>query len=259
LSRLTLSLFAALCAALLLAACGGGGGTSSSGGSTAVTTATAEATPSGGEAETTPSGGAKKGGSEKNSGPPKVITEPREDETGVGVDESRKQAEAAIEKSIVASVSHSDPADCTKVEAPSFLEQTTGLSGEEAVQSCEAEAEASGGREETVNVKSVEAVGESAVADVTISGGSLDGQTVEIALRREEGNWRLGRLIGFQHFDRAAFIATLGRAMTEQGGAVAKARACVLKDLALLPTVEFENSVLEHSGPAVSKAFEACQ
>ena len=110
-----------------------------------------------------------------------------------------------------------------------------------------------------VAVKSVEAVGESAVADVAISGGSLDGQTLEIALRREDGEWRLGRLIGFLHFDRAAFIATLGKAMSEQGGAVAKARGCVLKDLAPLPTVEFENSVLEHSGPAVTEAFEACQ
>jgi hypothetical protein len=237
LSRLTVSALVALCAALLLAACGGGGGTSSG------------AATGGGETAS--------GGGTQNS-PPRVITEPREAETGVGVDESRKQAEAAIERAIVASVSRDDPAACTKVEAGSFLEQTTGLSGAEAVRACEEEAEA-GGRDEKVSVRSVEAVGESAVADVAISGGSLDGQTVEIALRREGGRWRLGRLIGFQHFDRSAFIETLGTTMAAQGGTVARARQCVVKDLELLPTVEFENSILERSGPAISKAFEACQ
>jgi hypothetical protein len=207
-----------------LTACGGGGGDSSSGGAGTA------------------------GGSSKVQVEPREAQDPPADE-------------AEIEAAIVASVEEKDPANCTRIEAPGFLEQTTGRSGAEALAACEEEARAEAGKppRETVSVGSVEAIGESAAATATISGGSLDGQTVEIALRKEGGRWRLGRLVGFEGFDKATFVAAVGAVLGEEGGEAAAARTCVEKGLAKLPDSELEDSILTGGAPRFQQAFEACR
>ena len=235
-------LIAAMGLAASLAACGGGDSTSDWGESTA---SGGEST-SGGEREIAPD-------SAEPSGAPTIQTEPREPKATAA---DRKEIEAAI----VASVSEKDPANCTRIENPGFVEQTTHLSGPEALKACEESAEAEAGKppRETVEVDSVEAVGESAIAMATISGGNLDRQTLEIALRKEGGRWRLGRLVGFERFDPDAYVAAIGKLMTEQGGEVAAARDCVEKRLAKVPAEEFEKLILVGSAPLVQSTFESC-
>jgi hypothetical protein len=229
-------LLAAVGAAAFLAACGGGGDSTEAKGSGAV--------------PEQPAGT----GTEESGGKPKIQTEPRE---AKDTPADKKEIEAAI----VASISEKDPANCTRIEAPGFVEQTTHQRGQAAITACEESAEAEAGEpaRETVAVRSVEAVGESAVALAAISGGTLDGQTLEIALRKESGDWRLGRLIGFESFDPEAYMAAIGEVMTEQGGEVAAARPCVEQRLAKVPSEEFEKAILIGSAPLVQSAFENCQ
>jgi hypothetical protein len=250
-------LLLALGVAVSLSACGGGDSTSSGGGETSVeltepSEAERSAEPT--EAESPESTAHEEAEEpEESGGKPEIHTEPREPKDTAA---DTKEIEAAI----VASVSEKDPANCTRIEAPGFLEQTTHLRGQEALQACEESAAAEAGKppRETVDVKSVEAVGESAVALATISGGNLDGQTLEIALRKEGGRWRLGRLIGFEKFDRDAYINAITGRMSEQGGEVAAARGCVEGRLAKVPTDEFEKLILIGSAPLVQSTFENC-
>jgi len=231
----------ALGLSLALAACGGGGG----GG----------ATTAAGSAAKSP---------EEEAG--KTIVQPKE-ETGATKNETEPAAKPGtkadkkeIEAAIVASVSEKDPANCTTVEAPGFIEQTTGQSGQAALHACEVEARL-GAKEahETVKVSKIEATTESAIADAKLSGaGALDGQTLEIALRKEEGRWRLGRLVGFDGFDRPAFSAAVGATMKAQGGPAAEAHACVEANLEKVSRKEIENSILVGTAPDVVQAYNSC-
>jgi hypothetical protein len=244
----------ALGLSLALAACGGGGGETT----TAQTTApTAEGPATAGE-----TGGASTSPEEEAG---KTIVQPKEEsgaknETEPAAKPGTKADKKEIEAAIVASVSEKDPANCTTVEAPGFIEQTTGQSGQAALHACEVEARL-GAKEahETVKVSKIEATTESAIADATLSGaGALDGQTIEIALRKEDGRWRLGRLVGFDGFDRPAFSAAVGETMKAQGGPAAEAHACVEANLEKVSRKEIENSILVGSAPDVVQAYNSC-
>lgn len=68
--------------------------------------------------------------------------------------------------------------------------------GAEAVKTCEKEASEESGAE-SASVSNVEVDGSKATADVALTGGSLDGQGVEVALVKQGDQWKLDEITGF--------------------------------------------------------------
>ncbi len=94
--------------------------------------------------------------------------------------------EAQITEAIERVATSGDLAVCTELQTQRFTEQVVGegLSGEKAVKACEANAEL--GVADGAEVSAIEADGETATANVALTGSTFDSQTLELGLVREE-------------------------------------------------------------------------
>lgn len=167
--------------------------------------------------------------------------------------------ESQIEEAIETSATSTDPADCKKLETQGFMEQTTQSSGTEAVTRCEKQATEEKGSE-AATASNVEVEGSKATADVAISGGSFDGQTVEVTLVKEGDQWKLDELTGFANFDRAKLIEAFEKTFAEPSNRVSKSLAsCLIESLEADSEEEFENLMLSGSAEGFEEVAEACQ
>jgi hypothetical protein len=116
--------------------------------------------------------------------------------------------EGEVEEVIEASVTSTDPADCKKLQTQQFMEQTSRESGAVAVKKCEEEAENDEGAD-SAEISEVTIDGDVATAETALSGGSLDGQAVEVALVKDGAQWKLDEVVKFTAFDHAKLIEVL--------------------------------------------------
>ncbi|HVQ58960.1 MAG TPA: hypothetical protein VMS60_08650 [Solirubrobacterales bacterium] len=167
--------------------------------------------------------------------------------------------ESQIEEAIEASATSTDPADCTKLETQRFMEQTTQSEGAEAVARCEKQATEEKGSE-AATASNIEVEGSKATADAAISGGSFDGQTVEVALVKEGNQWKLDELTGFAKFDTAKLIEAFEKTFADPSNRVSKSLAsCLLESLEADSEEEFEGLMLSGSAKGFEEIAEACQ
>jgi hypothetical protein len=124
--------------------------------------------------------------------------------------------ESQVEEAIETSATSTDPADCKKLATQRFMEQTTQSEGAEAVETCEEEASNDEGAD-TATVSNVEVDGSNASADVALNGGGFDGQEVEVALVKEDDQWKLDEVAGFVKFDEAKVIETPRKGIRKAG------------------------------------------
>jgi copper chaperone CopZ len=120
--------------------------------------------------------------------------------------------EGQITETIEKVTTTSDPGNCTKLETLSFVEQNGEQKGKAAVRACEEEAEAGKEQAKSVKVSNVDVNGEKATAEVEFEGGSLDSQSLEVALVKEGDDWKLDQIEGFANYDGKA----LGEAFEEE-------------------------------------------
>jgi len=160
--------------------------------------------------------------------------------------------ESQIEEAIEISASSNDPADCKKFSTQKFMEQTDKSSGAEAVESCEEEASKKEGVEEA-SVSNVEIEGSKATAEAALSGGVFDGQEVEIALVKEDGQWKLDEIVRFSAFEPSKVTAFFEKEFDKPSSEISKGQAsCVVESLEGAPKAEFEEALLSSS----TKGFE---
>jgi hypothetical protein len=160
--------------------------------------------------------------------------------------------EGQIEEAVETSATSKDPADCKKLSTQKFMEQTTRSEGAEAVKECEKNA-SNGEGAEAAEVSDVEVDGSKATADVALTGGSFDGQGLEIALAKQGDQWKLDELAGFAEFDKAKVIGILKSQFDEPSSEVSKAQAsCIVESFEEAPQAELEDALLSGS----TKGFE---
>ncbi len=166
--------------------------------------------------------------------------------------------ESQIEEAIETSATSTDPADCTKLETQQFMEQTTQSEGSKAVKECEKQATEEKGSE-AATASNVEVEGSKATADAAISGGSFDGQTVEVALVKEGDQWKLDELTGFAKFDKAKLIEAFEKTFAEPSNGVSESLAsCMIEGFEVGSQKEFENLMLGGSPKGFEEVAEAC-
>ncbi len=166
--------------------------------------------------------------------------------------------ESQIEEAIETSATSNDPASCKKLSTQQFMEQTTRSEGSEAVKECEKQASDETGAEAAA-VSNVEVEGSKATADVALTGGSFDGQTVEVALVKESDQWKLDELTGFAKFDKAKLIEAFETSLAEPSSEVSKSLAsCLVESFEAGSQEEFEELLLSGSAEGLEELAEAC-
>jgi hypothetical protein len=166
--------------------------------------------------------------------------------------------ESQIEETIETSATSTNPADCSKLETQQFMEQTTQSQGSEAVARCERQVTEEKGSE-AATASNVEVEGSKATADMAITGGSFDGQTVEVALVKKGDQWKLDEFTGFAKFDKAKLIEAFEKRFAEPSNGVKKSLAsCLLESFKAESREEFEELMLSGSAEGFEKLAEAC-
>jgi len=167
--------------------------------------------------------------------------------------------DAAIEEAIETSATGTDPSKCTEVQTENFNETETGKSGAAALKACEEEAEEGSEPAESVTVTNVEIIeGDGAAAEVEIEGGTLGGQTVAVAMEKEEGDWKLDGFMGFTKYDPASLAASLEEKLGEEEGISSELAACITEGVEELPEAEVEALVFEKNNEGFEEIATAC-
>jgi hypothetical protein len=166
--------------------------------------------------------------------------------------------EAKVEEVIETSATSTDPADCRRFQTQEFMEQVSREKGEVAVEECEEEAEKEEGAE-SVDVANVEVSGSSATAEAALSGGSLDGQTVEVELVKESDQWKLNEVVKLTQFSREKLMEALEGEFSEHSGEVSpKLAACFLTAFGRAKKKEVEEFLFGESATAIEILAATC-
>jgi hypothetical protein len=109
-----------------------------------------------------------------------------------GGDDEGGGEEAKVEDAIEEIATSKDPATCKTLYTDSYLQKATGRSGTEAVSLCEASVP----QNDTtgVEIEKVEITGNSATATVKTEGGDYDGESLQVGLQKQAGDWKANDL-----------------------------------------------------------------
>lgn len=169
--------------------------------------------------------------------------------------------EAVIEEMIVTTAMSDDPAGCTEFLTLHYLEQTTKLDGEAAVESCEEEAMDPGVENPSeVVVSQVEVDGDSATATVSLTGSSFDGQTVRWELVERDGRWKIHELLGFVDLDAEKLVTEMGRELLRKASSPqeAESMSCIVGLLGEMSAPALERLMLDDSLEPMLALGERC-
>jgi hypothetical protein len=166
--------------------------------------------------------------------------------------------EGQIEEAIETSATSSSPSDCTKLQTLKFDEQGAEVEGKAAVKACEEEQKEAEGQAESVEVSNVEVNGSKGSAEAAVTGGSLDGQTVEINLAKEGDQWKLDEIAGFAKLDQPKLVAALTESF-EKGGEVEESIAtCIEEGFEDASKPEVEEFLFSGSPASIEELAEGC-
>lgn len=166
---------------------------------------------------------------------------------GCGSDNSAD--EDAITEVIEYATTSGDPAVCTDAQTQAFTDQTNEGSGTAAIKSCERDAKDTPADE--VEVSNIEVDGGSATAEIAVTGGSFDGQTLGVGLVKDGDEWKLDEFREFVGgMDRDAFVNAID--IPES------ARDCVGKNLDALSDEEVDSIFIDENSKLEGQAFGPC-
>jgi hypothetical protein len=167
--------------------------------------------------------------------------------------------EDKIAETIETSATTSDPSNCTELETLNFAEQNNQQKGKAAVKACEKEAEAGEEEAEGAQVSNVSVDGSKATAEAEFEGGSLDSQSLEIALVEEDGDWKLDQIEGFADYDGKALGEAFQRDFEEEPGELDPEQAkCISGKIAALSQEEAEEVIFGGSAEPIIELAQSC-
>jgi ABC-type glycerol-3-phosphate transport system substrate-binding protein len=167
--------------------------------------------------------------------------------------------EDKITSTIENAATSTDPAVCDETQTLAFMEQTTGGKGKEAEKECEQEAEAGTEQPESVAVSKVEVDGERATANAAFKGGGLSGQTAEVALVEDGGEWKLDELVGFAKFNPEGLVKVFSKQLEEEPNLEPEVAECIISGIEELPDSALESIVVENNNEPVVEIVEGCE
>jgi ABC-type glycerol-3-phosphate transport system substrate-binding protein len=168
--------------------------------------------------------------------------------------------EDKIVSMIEESATSTDPSICKETQTQAFMEQTSGgAGGSAAVKECEEETKSGESNPDSVKVSEVETDGGKATADVAFKGGIFDGQTLEVALVEEGGDWKLNELTGFAKFDPEGLVSAFAEQIKKEPELEPETAECFVEGLEGLSSSELESVVIENNTEAFGEIAEGCE
>jgi predicted small secreted protein len=165
--------------------------------------------------------------------------------------------EASIESTIEEAATSEDPKICTELQTENWNEQEHPEGN--ALKECEETTEAGENLAESVNISNVKVNGESATAEVEITGTGLDGQVLEVELANEGGDWKMNETLQFTKFDPAGFAKLIEEKLDEEESVSPELAKCVTEGMESLSQKEAESFIFEKNFGPIEKAAGNCQ
>jgi hypothetical protein len=147
--------------------------------------------------------------------------------------------------------------NCTELETRRFLEQIEFETGEAAVQSCKSSGPESNA--DSVDVSNIEIDGNTATADVAVTGAAFDGQTIKVSLVKQGDQWKIDHFDSFVEFDQQALAEAFAENV-QQGkdpGTAAQGK-CVRDKINAAPAGAVQTAVLSGNSDAFGALIGAC-
>ena len=141
-----------------------------------------------------------------------------------------------------------DPSYCDEDVTQLYLEATTGGEAPYADELCESYAGQPAA--DWVTVKSIDIEGSRATAVVEQHGGSFDGSHLVKELVKEDGDWKLDKVLSFATFDRRGFEEAYRKSFIEFASSRA-AVACAMGRVSKMSNAEIKTDVLSDDLGAV--------
>lgn len=166
--------------------------------------------------------------------------------------------EDQITEAIETAATSTDPSNCTELETLNFVEQNNQEQGKAAIKSCEKEAEAEEDEAEAAKVSNVSVDGDKATADVAFEGGSLGSQALEMALVKEDGNWKLDQIEGFADYDGKALGEQFEKQFEEEGELTPEQAKCFAGKVAEATQAQAEELFFSGSPEKIIELSQGC-
>ncbi|HEY2053430.1 MAG TPA: hypothetical protein VGH14_05795 [Solirubrobacterales bacterium] len=176
-----------------------------------------------------------------------------------GGSSSSGDEEGAIAEAVEKSATTSDPSKCTELQTQAFNEQEKATSGKDATKVCEEEAEEKTGVAESVDVSDIKVNGESATAQAEVHGSALNGQTVELELVKESGNWKLNKFLQFAKYDAKQLGESFEKEFSAAGEVSVGLAKCISEGIGKLSQEEAEAVAFEGDIKVVEAMVGECQ
>jgi hypothetical protein len=173
-----------------------------------------------------------------------------------GSSNSNSADQDQITKAIQVSATSGDPSACTQYETQRFVEQTNSGTGQAAVKSCEKDANQSVA--DKVDVSDISVNGDTATAKAAVTGSIFNGQTLNVGLVKESGQWKLDQFKGFENFDRNAMIAGFQKELASQPGSTPQAVSCVVQQFQKATDQQIESTFTSSNSQAENQLFAPC-
>jgi hypothetical protein len=174
-----------------------------------------------------------------------------------GDDDGGGEDEDQITEAIEVSATEADPSACTEFQTQSFVEQTSGGTGEEAVERCR-ESQQEEPLADSVDVSDVEIDDGSASAVVALNGGFIDGQSLELGLAEEGGQWKLDELVGFAEFDRAKYVDSIVQGIGEETSGGPQLETCIRQRVEEVSDEQLQATFLENDETVFEETITPC-
>jgi hypothetical protein len=163
-----------------------------------------------------------------------------------------------ITETIEKAATTSDPSNCTELETLNFVEQNNQEQGKAALKTCEEEAEAEQEQAEGANVSNVSVDGEKATAEVEFEGGGLGQQSLEVALIKDEGNWKLDQIEGFANYDGKALGEAFEKQFEEEEELTPEQTKCIAGKVAEASQAEAEELFFSGNPEKIIELSQGC-
>ncbi len=166
--------------------------------------------------------------------------------------------EDKITETIETAATTHDPKNCTELETLNFAEQNTQEKGTAAIKACEKEAKEEEDQAEAAEVSDVSVNGEKATAKVKFEGGSLGEQSLEVALVKEDGNWKLDQIEGFADYNGKALGEAFEKQFEEEGELTPEQSKCIAGKVAEATQAEAEELFFSGNPEKIIELSQGC-
>jgi hypothetical protein len=100
--------------------------------------------------------------------------------------------------------------------------------------------------------------GSEASAEAVFTGGSFDGQALEIGLVNEGGQWKLNHIVGFGALDKPKLVEAIAREFESQGGVSQRISACIEKGVEESSQAKIEELLFSGSTQPIEELAKGC-